>query len=171
MKKRTRLVSASFVAALAVAMLSSATSATAGPADLADALRAELDTQIADQLKQHPAARRTSVNELAWQDGTVDVVLTLPIPGQTKALAPDCPFRSVCVYEDSQFNGRRLTFTKCGTASIGFLTSSWHNNQTVNTESWLIGPFGPNLQSNLAPSKVSYVGDPANDAAIAIHVC
>jgi hypothetical protein len=140
---------------------------------LPDAARQELETAIAGQLKATPGARRISVIELAWTDNGVNVVLTLPIPGAAAPAAADCPFQWVCVYDNVNFGGARGAYFNCGTASTPsyFGVSSWHNNQTNDTESWLLSGSSVNLSSSRALSKISYVGAPTDNWAWYIHVC
>lgn len=172
---RTRLVLSLFAATLV--FLTGVTAAASSPdrvtaADLTTAQRTELDAQIAHHLKITPGAERVAFNELAWQDGNVHVVLTLPVPGQAINAAADCPALRVCLYEGDNFGYPRQAFLNCGDAAVDNIgVTSWHNNQTNDTESWLMGPFLVNLQSSRALSKVSYVGVSANDRTRRIHVC
>jgi hypothetical protein len=132
-----------------------------------------LERQIAGQLQAVPNATRVSLNELAWTDGGVRVVLTVPVPGMVVPLAADCPFQWVCVYQNQDFGYPRAAFFHCGNAAIPTTigVSSWHNNQTNNTASWLLNASGTSLQNTRALSKVSFVGAPSNDQARIIHVC
>ena len=168
--RATRVLAA---AALGVTCLvaPAAAAATGGYQQTDVRQQSDVERQIAHQLSANPGAKRISANEVAWRDGTVDVVVTVPEPG-AEPLAANCPSTKVCVYEGANFGGLRQDFYNCGTAAITVNgVSSWHNNQTTNTTSWLLTVLGGNLQSTQAVSKVNYVGDGSNDLAKFIHVC
>jgi hypothetical protein len=171
-ESRIRTTRALFAAALVSACLfAPGATASTGAAAPEGYQQTDVERQIAHQLSTNPGAKRISANEVAWRDGTVDVVVTVPTPGVEPAAA-NCPSTKVCVYEGANFGGLRQDFRNCGTATIAINgVSSWHNNQTTNTTSWLLTILGSNLQSTQAVSKVSYVGDGSNDQAKFIHVC
>lgn len=141
---------------------------------LTSAQKSALDGQVARVLRERANAKRISINEVAWTEGGVEGLTTFPVPGVVRPLAAaDCPFQYVCVYDGVNFGYPRERYFNCGTVTTPptFGVTSWHNNQTNNTESWLEDGAHSNLQSSRAPSKVSYVGVRNNDQDWYIHVC
>ncbi|WP_282697740.1 peptidase inhibitor family I36 protein [Streptomyces sp. CC208A] len=148
---------------------------------------AGLQRQIDEQMARTPGGKQIGVNQIAWRGGKA--VMTLPLPGEAQARAvneplgtlgtPNCSYLWTCLYEHSNYDGRRLTWSDCNfenLANWGFndKTSSWHNNQSRGTKSYVYNWTGSSwalLWSSTAPSASSYVGSANNDRADGIRVC
>ncbi|MGW6705083.1 peptidase inhibitor family I36 protein [Streptomyces sp. NPDC054956] len=161
--------------------------AQAEQAGLSSSEVAGLQKQIDEQLALTPGGKQISLNQASWRDGKA--VMTWPLPGETKARgvnepaaalgSPNCSYQWTCLYEHDQWNGRRLTWSDCNfenLANWGFndQTSSWHNNQTNGTKTYVYNWTGSSwelLWTSTAPSASSYVGNWANDRADGLWVC
>lgn len=161
---------------------------SAGATVLTKAAVRSLDTKIAAATKRAKTKPvRTAVNQLSWHGG--DVVLTLPLPGETKARAlggarvaakaAGCSYGYVCLFSSPGYTGARLSFTKCALRNLSKYgwtnrTSSWKNNQSKSTYSVLeywTGKYRRVLMSTNAPSSVTYIGSPSDDRADYLRVC
>lgn len=148
---------------------------------------AELQRRIDEQMERTPGGEQTGVNQIAWRGGKA--VMTFPLPGEKKARAvdetlgplgtPNCSYLWTCLYEHSNFDGRRLTWSDCNfenLANWGFndQTTSWHNNQSRGTRTHVYNWTGSSwalLWTSTAPSSSSYVGSANNDKADGLRVC
>jgi hypothetical protein len=124
--------------------------------------------QVARFLADHPEARKISSNQVSWHGG--DVVMTFPgLPRLTST----CSSGWSCVYEHSDFGGRRLQFRSCGyTQSLGLYgfanaTSSWMNRRSDVT---VVRDSGSLLWTSPGYSSSRYVGNAANDRADTIYL-
>lgn len=148
----------------------------------------DLQQQIDVVLEQAPGGQQISENQVAWQDETV--ILTIPrVAGQaahgadepvTTLGTPNCPYTWTCLYEHANYNGRRLQFSACGyiqdLGAYGFRdkATSWHNNQTRGTRSWVYnwtGSWTLLWTEGGAPSMSPNVGPGNNDKADGIKAC
>lgn len=148
---------------------------------------AGLQKQVDAQLAKTRGAVQTGVNEITSLDG--GAVLTLPLPGENQARGVDesvgtlgtanCSKYYTCLYEDRDFNGRRLAWKDCQFNHLNNWdftdkTSSYHNNQSTGTVTrvynWSNGAW-VQLWASKAPSSSSYVGSSLNDKADALRVC
>lgn len=160
-KSATVRAASTVVAALAVALL------TPTPA-LAQAASAK--DPVAAFLADHPDATRVSSNQVSWHDG--DVVLTFPgrlLPRLTST----CYSGWSCLYEHSDFGGRKLQFRSCGyTQSLGpygfaNAASSWVNRRSAAA---VVRDSGALLWTEPRHSSSRYVGSAANDRADTIYL-
>ncbi|WP_326557334.1 peptidase inhibitor family I36 protein [Micromonospora sp. NBC_01796] len=168
------------------AITAGASAASAAPQAGMSSAEVKLQSDISAHIKAY-GGTQISTNEIAWRGGRV--VLTIPQPGSRAALAPgekiaplgtaNCARGWTCLYEHSNFDGRRLTFTDCISEYLpnyGFRdqASSWHNNQTGGAVSVVYNYVGSSPQwiwSEPSPRQSTYVGDANNDKADAIQVC
>ncbi|WP_371575374.1 hypothetical protein [Streptomyces sp. NBC_01314] len=148
---------------------------------------ADLQRQIDKQMAVTPGGEQIGVNQVAWRDGKA--VMTFPLPGEKKARAvneprgtlgtPNCSYLWTCLYEHSNFDGRRLTWSDCNFENLsnwGFIdqTTSWHNNQSRGTQTHVYNWTGSSwalLWTSTAPSSSSNVGSANNDKADGLWVC
>ncbi|GAA3380818.1 hypothetical protein GCM10020367_69620 [Streptomyces sannanensis] len=167
--------------------LESTIAAQAQKAGLNKSELAELQRQVDKQMATTPGGKQIGVNQIAWRGGKA--VMTFPLPGEKKARAvdepfsamgsPNCSYKWTCLYEHSNFDGRRLTWSDCGgildLSDWGFSdqTTSWHNNQTSGTKTRVYNWTGAwtLLWTSTAPSSSSNVGSTNNDKADGIDVC
>ncbi|MFD7893702.1 peptidase inhibitor family I36 protein [Streptomyces sp. NPDC059743] len=172
----------------AAGSLPSTIAAQAAQAGLDKAEAAGLQRQIDAQLSIAPGGKQTGVNEISWRGGRT--VMTFPLPGEKKARAvgeafaptgtPNCSRLWTCLYEHANFDGRRLTWSDCDFVNLadwGFndQTTSWHNNQSTGTRTYVYNWNGVNawvlLWTSTAPSSSSNVGSANNDKADGLQVC
>lgn len=128
-------------------------SAKAPVVNLTAAEKQAMQAAVDEQLRNSDGGKQVSVNQIAYANGSV--VMTLPLPGETKARAIDeplsplgvanCPFEHVCLWSDTNFNGTKIDRVICnGTnylalpAPFNTSTGSIHNNQTFGTQSMLL---------------------------------
>ncbi|MGW4201470.1 peptidase inhibitor family I36 protein [Streptomyces sp. NPDC004726] len=201
MRTRSKFVIAVSAGAMAVLGLAGPTSASsaeptalqstiASQAKLAGLSKSDvagLQKQIDEQLAATPGGKQIGVNQMSWRGGKA--IMTIPLPGEKRARAvgepaaalgtPNCSYTWTCLYQHSNWDGRRLTWSDCtfeNLANWGFndQTSSWHNNQTTGTRTWVYNWTGSSwalLWTSTAPSASSYVGAANNDKADGIRVC
>jgi hypothetical protein len=155
---------------------------------MAQADTAGVQKQVDNVLAKSPGGKQISANQVAWNDGKV--VLTIPLAGERSARAAgepvttlgtaNCPYTWTCLYEHANFDGRRLQFSACGyiqdLGAYGFsdMATSWHNNQTPGTRTWVYNWTGSWTQiwvEGGAPSKSTNVGAGNNDRADGIRAC
>jgi hypothetical protein len=147
----------------------------------------KLQARIDEQMALTPNGRRIGLNQVSWRGGKA--VMTFPLPGEKQARAvnepltalgsPNCSYQWTCLYEHSNFDGRRLTWSDCGgiidLSDWGFSdqTTSYHNNQTSGTKTRVYNWTGAwtLLWTSTAPSASSNVGSAYNDKADGIDVC
>lgn len=149
----------------------------------------QLQVQIDDRLRSIPGARQLNQNQISSSDGKV--ILTFPLPGEqiargsseaiVTAGTPNCPYTYTCLYEHAFYGGWRLQFAKCQSQDLDIWgvrdqTTSWHNNQTPGTRSWVYNynGFGKLLlfwTEAGAPSQSPNVGVAKNDQADIIVPC
>lgn len=148
---------------------------------------ADLQEEVNEQMDLVPNGEQIAVNQIAWNDGKM--VMTLPLPGEKQARAvgesvgvlgtANCSYLWTCIYEHSNYDGRRLTWSDCAFVnlanwSFNDKTSSWHNNQSSGTVTrvynWT-GSAWSQLWSSTAPSRDSLVDASDNDKADGIRVC
>jgi len=149
-----------------------------GIANESDAfIRAANQMQIDQILRDYPGGERLSDNEVAWNEGSV--VLVLPtLQAQTcypwSGCVHGCPPGWYCFYEHWEFGGRRLQFSDCSpggtTQSLrdyGFenQTSSWVVNRSLNFVNVNDSEGGGNLWNADSHSVSTWVGPEANDRA------
>ncbi|MCX4545561.1 peptidase inhibitor family I36 protein [Streptomyces sp. NBC_01565] len=148
---------------------------------------AGLRQQIDEQLARTPGGKQIGLNQVSWRGGKA--IMTFPLPGEGKARAvnesavalgsPNCGYGWTCLYEHSNFDGRRLTWSDCNFEDLGNWgfndrATSWHNNQTQGTKTWVYNWAGDSWQllwESTAPSSSSNVDGWANDRADGIRVC
>ena len=154
-------------AALVVALAVATTLLTAGTAA---AETARTTDAVASFLADHPDARKLGSHQVSWHGG--DVVLTFPgLPRLTST----CSAGWSCLYEHSDFQGRRLQFRSCGyTQSLGVYgfantTTSWINRRSAASLVRDI-PTGSLLWTAPGNSSSRYVGSAANDRADTIYL-
>ncbi|MGJ7414590.1 peptidase inhibitor family I36 protein [Streptomyces cinereoruber] len=147
----------------------------------------DLQRQIDKQMKITPGGKQIGVNQIAWRGGKA--VMTFPLPGEKRARSvdetfgalgtPNCSYLWTCLYEHSNFDGRRLTWSDCNfenLANWGFndQTTSWHNNQSRGTQTRVYNWTGSSwalMWTSTAPSSSSNVGSANNDKADGLWVC
>jgi hypothetical protein len=167
--------------------LESTIAAQAQKAGLNKSEVAGLQRQIDKQMAKTPGGKQIGVNQVAWRGGKA--VMTFPLPGEKQARAvneplgtlgtANCSYLWTCLYEHSNFDGRRLTWSDCNfenLANWGFndQTTSWHNNQSRGTQTHVYNWTGSSwaqLWVSTAPSSSSNVGSANNDKADGLWVC
>lgn len=197
MRMRAKLTVTATAGAMAVLGLAGPTSASttletkiaseAKQAGLSKSEVAGLQKQIDKQLATTPGGKQTGVNQVSWRGGKA--VMTFPLPGEKQARAvnepagalgtPNCSYAWTCLYEHSNFDGRRLTWSDCNFENLadwGFndKTTSYHNNQTRGTQTHVYNWTGSSwalLWTSTAPSSSSNVGSANNDKADGLWVC
>jgi hypothetical protein len=115
-----------------------------GAAQVTEAQRATLDSQIADRLSSTRGGTRISVNQISWHDG--GVVLTLPLPGESRArdltasrvANGPCAYERVCLWSGFQKSGEKLSFYTCAYRKLRHYdftnrTTTWENHQSGRT--------------------------------------
>jgi len=149
-----------------------------------------VEDQMQKLLEEFPEATRIDDHSIGWDHGKV--VLVLPADNAGEASAEDrgsepsavagssavlavvhgCPSGWYCVYENSNWGGRRLQFSDCtrnDLSDFGFRdkTSSWVNNGShrVQVKNDLTALPDPVLWTMSPGSSSSYVGDANNDKA------
>jgi len=163
----------------------SSTRATAGApvVKFTAAQQQVLQSEVNSHLKDYGGGKQISVNQVAYDNGAM--ILTLPLPGETKARAigepvtalgvADCAFTHACLWSDTNFNGSRLDRVICATVVLGApfnsSTGSIHNNQTTGTQTLLLNAGGEILNGNLAPSRVNDTGVGSRSNARSWRVC
>lgn len=162
--------------------------ASAGTSGVQGAAGPAVQAQVDGVLAKSPGGTQISGNQVAWNDGKV--VLTIPLPGEANARTAsdpastqgtaNCPYTWTCLYEHANFDGRRLQFSDCGPVqdlgAYGFsdMATSWHNNQTRNTRTWVYNWTGSWTQlwvEGGAPASSTNVGAGNNDKADGIKAC
>lgn len=154
----------------------------------ADTHRSSTQAQLDRVLKASPGGEQTGANEISWRQGRVR--MTFPAAASGRALSPgeklapqgtpNCKRGWVCLYQDADYDGRRLAFSECHVHDLGDWSfrdqaSSWHNNQTGGVtakllyRSWWDGSI--KHLKNLPVGSSSYLGDSANDTADLIDPC
>ncbi|MET8152518.1 hypothetical protein ACIBSW_20475 [Actinoplanes sp. NPDC049668] len=142
-----------------------------------------LQAEVAKHLNDYGRGTQVGVNEISWDGGST--ILTLPLPGETKARAAseavaalgtaNCAFEYACLWSETNFNGSRLSRTVCDTITLAApynsSTASIHNNQTSGTESYITNSSRQILNSTLAPSRVNDTGVGSRSAARYWKVC
>ncbi len=173
------------VLAVGLMVLGTSTAATAGTSSALEVF-----------LASNPGASRLSATSVAWDDGAAVMVFpastgaaagTSPLDQDARATgsAPDavaratvnaCPSGWSCLYEGSNFSGRRLQFQDCGSrqslAYFGFndQASAWVNNRGRPTNVWEnVGGFGI-IWAEAASSSSPNVGAADNDRASSISL-
>jgi hypothetical protein len=145
--------------------------------------QAEMQSKVTAWLHKSVGGRQISVNQIAFDGGTV--VVTLPLPGEQQARAvneavvpfgtANCAFQHVCLWTGTHFNGVKVDRVQCGQitiASTGISSmSSMHNNQTTGTASALKNSSGQILNENLAPSSIDDLGVSGVEQATLWKVC
>jgi hypothetical protein len=146
----------------------------------------QLQQRIDEQLKNSEGGKQVGPNAIAYYDGAVIVTLTLPgetearqVNGNFEVMAPLCKFEYACVYDNTNFSGdsalylERFACAEINLSSIGWgnRVSSIHNNQTTNTQTYILNSARQILNANRAPSKVNDVGVGAANKAIYWRVC
>lgn len=148
------------------------------------------DAQMQELLREFPEATQIDDHSIGWDDGKV--VLVLPRNGDAEIAAEDpgtdpaavadlspalanphaCPSGWYCVYQDSNWGGRRLQFSDCtrnDLSNFGFRdqTSSWVNNGslTVQVKNDLTLQPDQVLWTMAPQSLSSFVGAANNDKA------
>ena len=115
-----RRIAVGLIAVLALLPLG-ATSVQAGPHgtdQILDSLRrpagsaAELQQQIARQLRLAPGGTQTAPNEVSYDGGKF--VVTYRMPGAVAAAAPDCPSGWFCFYANYEYGYPRGKLSSCG---------------------------------------------------------
>jgi hypothetical protein len=185
------LVATAAVAVLATVGLATsaqATSRTQASADvpavsLTPADKQALQRQLDGHLNDYGAGRQTGINQVSYDNGRI--VLTLPLPGETRARAisepvtpmgvANCAFAHACLWSETNFNGARLDRVACGTIALGApfnsSTASIHNNQTTNTQTVILNSAQQILNASQAPSRINDTGVGSRGSARFWRVC
>lgn len=145
---------------------------------LTSAERAQVNDEVAETMRKTPGGKRISLNQIAWPDK--GAVMTIPLPGEQRARAANqpigtkdlCDYLHACLFSDSGYTGRKVTFKKCGFQKLRWFnftnkTSSWINNQTKGTKATLYywtGKKVKKLTSLVAEDGQSYMLDDDNRA-------
>ena len=140
---------------------------------LTKAQEQSVERQIAKRLDEVEDSKRVSFNELAWKDGDVEVLETLPVPGVIEPMAGDCPYLYFCVYQHAGFGYPRDAYWNCGRARVPPGVTSLHNHQTIDTQTQVRNPTTGSFDAMTvaAPSQVSFVGWALNDIIAEVIVC
>lgn len=169
-------------------------SATGAPPDMPSDLsrsqvaytKSELETlqaEVDKHLNNYGGGKQISINQVSYEDG--QMILTLPLPGETKARGLDepvtplgtanCAGLSACLWSDTNFNGQRISREPCQriTLAAPFNSSvgSIHNNQSNGTQTILFNSSGQILNANMAPSRINDTGVGTRFAARSWQVC
>ncbi len=126
------------VAAAAVLIPLSGTSAAAAAPSQATLLQQRIDYQLA----LLPGGRQIAPNQISWDKQ--GVIMTFAVPGMSTFGAGSCAYYHACLYGDVDYNDGpdttpwQLSFYYCTARDLGDWgvrnqTSSWVNNQTANT--------------------------------------
>lgn len=173
----------------ALALVGSAGVASSGPTadvptvQLTDTQKQELQAQVNEQLKNYGGGKQIGINQISYGNGRM--ILTLPLPGETKARAIDelitplgtanCRFEWACLWSDTNFNGTKLEKFFCDRIVLAFpfssSTGSIHNNQTSGTQTMILNSSQQILNANLAPSKINDTGVGSRGNARYWQVC
>ncbi|MFI7662789.1 hypothetical protein ACIBTW_28320 [Micromonospora parva] len=136
------------------------------------------------QLKNSVGGKQIGVNQIAYDNGAT--ILTLPLPGERQARTvdgpvlplgtPNCEFEYACLYDGTNFDSLMLSRAACGEINLSSLglanrVSSIHNNQTNNTQTYIMNSSRQILNANRAPSKVNDVGVGGTNRAVYWRVC
>ncbi len=118
--------------------------------------------------------KQTAPNEISFEDGKV--ILTVAPAEGNSVQAADCAALYACLYDGTNFGYPRLALTDCGTYTLsnyGFanITSSIHNTQSSNTQTYILNSSSQILNANRAPSKVNDVGVGGTNRAVRWLVC
>ncbi len=138
--------------------------------DLTAAEQQALQTQIDRHLDEYGGGKQVGINEITYHGGRT--ILTLPLPGETKARAVDepptalgtanCSYEYACLWSDTNFNGQRLASAACRTLTLGApfnpSTASIHNNQTPGTQTMILNGSRQILNANFPGSRVNDTG-------------
>ncbi|UYM06574.1 peptidase inhibitor family I36 protein [Solicola gregarius] len=151
---------------------------------LTSAERAQVNAEVAETMRKAPGGERIGLNQIAWPEK--GAVMTIPLPGETRARAADkpigsrddgCDYGRVCLWEDEVLEGRSLEFYKCKFQKLRWYdftnkTSSWVNNQTDGTKSTLYYWTGSKVRSmaQLTAWNYQYYVIPDNKADF-LRVC
>src|SRR6478752_5337277 len=154
-KRHIAALLASIFATLGLAAPATADSAVPASApppvtDLTAAEQQELQTQVANRLKDYGGGEQISINQISYLNGTI--ILTLPLPGEERArsineplaasAAPTCGYTHACLWSDTNFNGAKIERVNCGVITLGApfnsSTASVYNNQTPGTQTVLM---------------------------------
>ncbi|MEU4219631.1 peptidase inhibitor family I36 protein [Actinoplanes sp. NPDC026623] len=142
-----------------------------------------LQAEVTKHLNDYGRGTQVGINEISWDGGRT--ILTLPLPGETKAravgepvaalAAANCAFAYACLWSDTNFTGSRLSRTDCEeivlAAPYKTSTASIHNNQTSGTQTMVLNSAHDILNSTLAPSRVNDTGVASRGLARYWKVC
>lgn len=143
---------------LALAVLMAPTSA--GAADTTSSTVQERVDEVIDEY----GGEQTAWNEVTWEDG--DIVLTLaPETTTTVSLratvtataADDCASGKYCVYSKTNYNGDKISYSKCPATYTSFtaLSDSIHSIKNDRTSGTVKAYNGTTVKSTLAAGKGS----------------
>jgi hypothetical protein len=138
-------------------------------AEQQEALRVE----VTGHLNDYGEGTQIGINQVSFHGG--DIILTLPLPGETKAravdelitpaAATDCHGNQLgwaCLWSDTNFTGSRLEGFNCVTMTLASPfngnTASIYNNQTTGTQTLVLNGAREILNANLAPSRINDTG-------------
>jgi hypothetical protein len=132
-----------------------------------------LQTEVTGHLNDYGKGTQIGINQVSFNEG--NTILTLPLPGETKAravgelispaAATDCHSNQqgwACLWSGTNFSGTRLEHFNCETLSLGSpfnsSTGSIYNNQTAGTQTLLLDGSSQILNANQAPSRINDTG-------------
>ncbi len=132
-----------------------------------------LQAEVTGHLNDYGKGTQIGINQVSFDEG--HTILTLPLPGETKAravdelitpaAATDCHSNQqgwACLWSGTNFSGTRLEHFNCETLSLGSpfnsSTASIYNNQTTGTQTLLLNGSGQILNANQAPSRINDTG-------------
>jgi hypothetical protein len=141
---------------------------------------------VNEHLRYSVGAQQISINQIAYANGSV--IMTLPLPGEQRARAitepmtppgvPNCAFKHVCLWSDTNFNGTRIDRVVCNgmkyfvlPAPFNVSIGSIHNNQTPGTQTMVLDSDLRVLHANLAPSTINDTGVGARYGARFWQIC
>lgn len=130
---------------------------------LSPAQRAELQAEVDQHLKNYGGGVQIGINQVSYENG--QMILTLPLPGESSARAVGAPqvmmcrFEFACLWSNTNFTGTKIERAACGTitlaAPFNSSTASIQNNQTSNTQTMILNASRAILNANLAPSQIN----------------
>jgi hypothetical protein len=132
-----------------------------------------LQAEVTGHLNDYGEGTQIGINQVSFHEG--HTILTLPLPGETKARAVDEPIRLAaatdchgnergwaCLWSSTNFNGTRLEHLKCETlilaSPFNSSTASIYNNQTTGTQTLVLNGSGQILNASRAPSSINDTG-------------
>jgi hypothetical protein len=145
-----------------------------------------LQADVTGHLNDYGEGTQIGINQISFDDG--NTILTLPLPGETRARAVDEPISQglasachsnqvgwACLWSDTNFNGTRIEHLKCETltltAPFNSSTASVYNNQTAGTQTIILNASGQILNASVAPTRINDLGVLNRNQARRWRVC